>query len=440
MKNINKYTTLAAYTADTNRPTNESTISSIDENKVLKFEGKNVIVDKPAAEIGDICVYDKNTQTKRFVKFPTFNLSTLPSNLVIGGVVYYRTTDKVHILSGWQDSAQWGAPYQVKLTGFDFTTGGQFTITINTTTTASVSYLTSDTLASVATKVMSALTASGFTAATGWSVTSGATYIVVQQDFYTPNVTIFTVADASLKVIREILTGNYQTALAGIISALPQSFRKDVSGPSTPCGNYLRYLQYYEVSGTSDTNLSVGSTPTIKRSMFNAIDNPLLVTYYQTYESYIADKILKYPYSKGTVVDEFGKLNTDKLSAVMYTNALGVLSPAYPAANRAKTYGIIDAGFTTGFEPGNWWLPSFPELFRLIRNVTWGTSGVVAGDEDIVNRALTLIGGTRVSAATNMWSSSEYSGNHAWAYGGTYGPLLNFRKDFSIAVRWVTAF
>ena len=70
--------------------------------------------------------------------------------------------------------------------------------------------------------------------------------------------------------------------------------------------------------------------------------------------------------------------------------------------------GIIDAGFTTGFEPGNWWLPSSPELFRLIRNVTWGTSGIVAGGEDIVNRALTLIGGTRVSAAS-MWSSSEYS-------------------------------
>ena len=90
-----------------------------------------------------------------------------------------------------------------------------------------------------------------------------------------------------------------------------------------------------------------------------------------------------------------------------------------PAANRAKTYGIIDAGFTTGFEPGNWWLPSSPELFRLIRNVTWGTSGVVAGGEDIVNRALTLIGGTRVSAATNMWSSSEFSISNAWYYGGT---------------------
>ena len=72
MKNINKYTNLAAYNADTNRPTNESTVSSIDENKVLKFEGKNVIVDKAGAEVGDIAVYDKNTLTKRFVKFSTY--------------------------------------------------------------------------------------------------------------------------------------------------------------------------------------------------------------------------------------------------------------------------------------------------------------------------------------------------------------------------------
>ena len=128
--------------------------------------------------------------------------------MVVGGVVYYRNTDKVHIVAKDQYSEKWAAPYQVKLTGFDFATGGEFSITVNTTTTSLISYLTSDTLSSVATKIMSALTASGFTAATGWSVTSGATYIVVQQDYYVPNVAIFTVADASLKVIREILTGN----------------------------------------------------------------------------------------------------------------------------------------------------------------------------------------------------------------------------------------
>ena len=439
MKNINKYINLAEYTADTSRPTNESTVSSIDENKVLKFEGKNVIVDKAGAEVGDIAVYDKSTLTKRFVKFSTYQ-APLPTNLVVGGVVYYRNTDKVHIVAKDQYSEKWAAPYQVKLTGFDFATGGEFSITVNTTTTSLISYLTSDTLSSVATKIMSALTASGFTSATGWSVTSGATYIVVQQDYYVPNVAIFTVADASLKVIREILTGNYQTSLSGLVAPSAQSFRKDGSVSVSACCNYLKYLQYYEVYGTSDTNLAVGSTPTIKRSMFNAIDNPLLATYYQTYESYITDKILKYPYSKGTVVDEFGKLNTDKLSAVMYTNALGVSSPAYPAANRAKTYGIIDTGFTTGFESGNWWLPSSPELFRLIRNVTWGTSGVVAGGEDIVNRALTLIGGTRVSAATNMWSSSEFSISNAWYYGGTLGILNNYRNYSSIEVRGVTAF
>lgn len=439
MKNINKYINLAEYTADTSRPTNESTVSSIDENKVLKFEGKNVIVDKAGAEVGDIAVYDKNTLTKRFVKFSTYK-APLPTNLVVGGVVYYRTTDKVHIVAKDQYTEKWGAPYQVKMTGFDFTTGGEFTITVNTTTTSLISYLTSDTLSSVATKIMSALTASGFTAATGWSVTSGATYIVVQQDFYTPNVTIFNVTDASLKIAKTILTGNYQTSLSGLVAPSAQLFRKDGSVASNAGCNYLKYLQYYEVSGTSDTNLAVGSTPTIKRSMFNAIDNPLLFTYYKTYEAYIADKILKYPYSKGTVVDEFGKLNTDKLSAVMYTNALGVLSPAYPAASRAKTYGIINAGFTTGFEPGNWWLPSSPELFRLIRNVTWGTSGIVAGGEDIVNRALTLIGGTRVSAATTMWSSSEASIGFALGYYGAIGFLFAGGKLDLVAVRVVTAF
>lgn len=441
MKNINKYTNLAAYAADTNRPTNESAVSSIDENKVLKFEGKNVIVDKAGAEVGDIAVYDKNTLTKRFVKFSTFQ-SPLPSNLVAAGVVYYRTTGKVHILSGWQDSAQWGAPYQVKLTGFDLSVGGSFTITVNTTTTAAIEYATTDTLASIATKIMTVLTASGFTAATGWSVTAGADYIVVQQNWYTPNVTIFNVTDASLKIAKTILTGNYQTALSGIVAANSQIFRNDKSVSSYAGANFGRFLAYYEVNGVADVNVPVGSSSIgiIKRSVFNSIDNPVLFAYYASYESYIQDRMAKYPYSKGTIFADNGKSDTDKLSVPMYTNAAGIVSPAYPAAYKANRYGISVDGHVTGLEPGNWWLPSSPEMLRLIRNITWGLAGITAGNEDIVNRALVLIGGTRISATSYYWCSAEYSSSNAWLSNGNYGTLTNGTKYSTLTCRPVTAF
>lgn len=441
MKNINKYVNLAEYTADTSRPTNESTVSSIDENRVLKFDGKNVIVDKTGAEVGDIAVYDKNTLTKRFVKFSTYQ-APLPTNLVVAGVVYYRTTDKVHILSGWQDSAQWGAPYQVKLTGFDLSVGGSFTITINATTTAAIEYATTDTLAAIATKIMTALTASGFTAATGWSVTAGADYIVVQQNWYTPNVTIFNVTDASLKIAKTILTGNYQTDLSGLVTANSQIFRNDKSVSSYAGANFGRFLAYYEVNGVADINVPVGSSSIgiIKRSVYNAVDNPILFAYYASYESYIQDRMTKYPYSKGTIFADNGKSDTDKLSVPMYTNAAGIVSPAYPAAYKANRHGIIVDGYITGFEPGNWWLPSSPEMLRLIRNITWGLAGVTAGNEDIVNRALVLIGGTRISATSYYWCSAEYSSDSAWCFNGTIGRINATIKLSSYGVRPVTAF
>ena len=90
MKNINKYTNLAAYVADTNRPTNESTVSSIDESKVLKFDGKNVLVDKPGAGVGDILVYNTKTMSLQFIKLDTYNAATLPSGITPIGVVCYR--------------------------------------------------------------------------------------------------------------------------------------------------------------------------------------------------------------------------------------------------------------------------------------------------------------------------------------------------------------
>ena len=88
MKQINNYLTKAAYTADSNRPTNKSVVSNIADGTGVLFEGKNVLVDKPAAGIGDICVYDTATVSVRFIKFGTYNAATLPASITILGVVY----------------------------------------------------------------------------------------------------------------------------------------------------------------------------------------------------------------------------------------------------------------------------------------------------------------------------------------------------------------
>lgn len=440
MKFINKYADLAAYTADTNRPTTAEVVSKIAND--LRYEGKNIILPLSSAEKGDTIVYDKNDLTRKVVKLGSLNTATLGSNFVIGGTTAWRDEKFVYQVAngnaGNTATYQWGGPYRVKVSGFDFATGGSFTITVNSTTTGVVTYTTSDTLSSVATAMMAALQTAGFTAATGWSVTAYADCIVVQQDWFTPNVATFTITDAASKVVRVVLTGNYQTALTGVLT--PYGFIRRVDGIETYFAgvNLERFYAYYSVNGSADTNQAVGAATIVKESVFNSTDNPLLVSFYGTYRNYLSAKMARYPFSKGAIIDRNGKLNTDLLVAGTWTDYDGSVKPAHPAAYAAKTYGITTAGHTTGFEAGNWWMPSEAEKLMLMKDITMGLAGITAANADAINRGINAAGGTMVSVTTNYWTSTEYSSHTAWRY-YSYGLLLNRYKLTSLFVRPLSA-
>ena len=97
MKYINKYADLAAYTADTNRPTEAKTVSKVAQS--LRYEGKNIVVDKKYCAVGDLVVFDKSDSTIKVVKLDTLNTATLGSNYVIGGVVFYRTESTANVVA-----------------------------------------------------------------------------------------------------------------------------------------------------------------------------------------------------------------------------------------------------------------------------------------------------------------------------------------------------
>src|SRR5574343_1080451 len=429
MKFINKYADLAAYTADTNRPAEAKTVSKVAND--LRYEGKNIILPLSAAEKGDTIVYDKNDLTRKVVKLGSLNTATLGSNFVIGGTVAWRDEKFVYQVANNNVAGthQWGAPYRVKVSGFDFATGGSFTITVNSTTTGTITYTTSDTLSSVATSMMAALQTAGFTAATGWSVTDYADCVVVQQKWHTPNVTTFNITDAASKVGRVILTGNYQTALTGVLT--PYGFIRRVDGIETSFAgiNLERSYAYYSLNGGAETNQAVGAATIVKESVFNSTDNPLLVTYYGTYRNYLSAKMARFPYSKGAIIDRNGKLNTNLLAAITYIDYDGSVKPAHPAAAAAKAYGITTAGHTTGFEAGNWYLPSAAEMRMLIKDITMGLSSITAANADAINRGITAARGTMLSVTTNYWTSAEYSNRYAWYYYSVSGLEGNIKYD-----------
>ncbi len=441
MKNINKYLDTAAYAADTNRPTDESTVSLILDGTGVKFEGVNVLVDKAGAEIGDILVFDKTTSTKKFIKYGTFHAASLPASIVTIGVVYKKDNTKVYIVSKRNEGTyRWAQGYKVKLTGFDFETGGTFSITVNSDTTAEIVYSIGSNLATVAGLINTAVNAGAANSALkNWTVQAGADYITLERNHYTPVISTVTVTDAALKVTATALTAfDYQTVLSGLQEAYSNANRND-GGVSWVGANFERFYQYYYTSGEDTaTNQAVGTGDPVRYSRYNSTDNPDIVSFYGAgeagYANYIRAKMLRYPYAKNAALSRDGKPLTAALAAVTFTDADGSVKPAYPAAYAAynTTVGTV-TGHTTGLEAGTWWLPSFVEMYELIKDRQLDGS-------DRVNASITSIGGNTILPSTSQWTSSEGSSDDTWGYTGTNGYLNNRGKANSFAAWSVAAF
>ena len=442
MKYINNYLTKAAYTADSNRPTTKSTVSNIADGTGVIFEGKNVLVDKAGAGIGDIAVYNTSVSAVQFIKFGTYNAATLPASITILGVVYYRTENRVNIVSkNNQASARWAEGYKVKLSGFDLVNGGAFTIKVNTTTKVAITYTNTDTLTTIAAAISTALTNAGFTSATGWAATAdnANNCISIVRNWYTPVINTFIVTDLASKVAAAIITPkDYQCTLSGLLTAYGSIARIDGSATYFAGANYPKFYSYYYANGGTTTNQALKAVDPVRFTAFNINDNPIIVGYYGAgetgYAAYIKDKMLRYPYSKGSIIDDDGQKNTNLLAPVMYTDIDGSSKPAYPAAYNAKSFGIIINGYVAGFEAGNWWLPSVREMYLLIKDAQ-------LNNLDTINKSLTVIGGDKVLASGYYpWTSTENSGSSAWGCNGGSGGMSYNGKFGNSSVRAVSAF
>ena len=431
MKNINKYDNLAAYDADTNRPTNENTVSLIKDINIIKRKGVNVIVPSIYCSVGDTVVYDTEEEKYKVIKNGTVNIALLSSRYIITAVVAERSNTSALIDAGVQVAKQWAASYKVKMSGFSFVADGSFTLTINSTTTSAINYTTTDTLATLATKMQDAIRAIMTVHPIGWTVTAYADYIVVEQNSYTPNVTVFTCSDANITV--NILTGNYQTAITGLLSPSTQLYRNDGTVEYYAGANFLKFKQYYSANGGDSVDQTLTSNGIIRESRFNATDNPILFEYYKTYDNYLQAKMVKKSYSNGIITDKNGQGNTRKLAAVTYTNHDGVVSPAYHAADYCNLFERVGTKHLTG----SWWLPSVWEFEQIISKITNGISGV---EQDIITKGFIEAGLTPLSVGSYYWLSCEYSSNLAWLYNGGNGHFRGYNyKNLSATCRVVSA-
>lgn len=431
MSQVNKYADKAGYTADKNRKDTQSAVSYVEDDGEVIYDGVNVVVDRDAADAGDLAVFDKTDGTLKFVKGATLLYDQLPPELVPMAVVYGRRGERVRIVALHHlDFYRWAVAYEVKLSGFDLAAGGNFTLTVDNTS-SEFTYPAGATLASIAAQINANTTIAGYS----WKATASdeLNAIVMECNTWAENYKKISVTGCTLTKHAEDV--DYQTT-AIIIPAGTYSHLRRRNGIDNNLAGCLNdaFLEYNRTNGSTSTNVPPGSSTIIRESVFTQTDNPALVAAYPTYRDYLfGEHLAEYPSAYEAFLQD-GKDNTAILAGKTRTDFYGKTVPCYPAAAAAAAYGMQVAGMTTGLEAGAWWLPSAEELWLMAKGL------IFAQPYDPVNRTLSVSG--EVIAKTDyMASSTEYSSLYYFQvnqYGNTRWMLQQQGKSISSIVRPVS--
>lgn len=451
MTQINKYADRAAYEADTTRLSTKSAVSFIENESAAIYDGVNTLVEKSAAAIGDLAVFDKTDGVVKFIKGATVTKAQIPANLVPLAVVYARQGERLLVVSlenatfGGATYVRWAHPYEVALSGFNLAAGGTVVLTLGSGSVAaeiSVTYAAGATLAEVASAINSVLKSGTLDYSTsgngGWEASTADNFVVLTSNSYASNRAVIDVV-SGCAIRRTPEDRNYQTALTGVlIEGTAEYVRRKNGVNSTLAGcNVEKFLQFYSVNGGKKTGQKPGSSEVIRESVFTKADNPELVAAYPTYKDYLlSEHMLEYPSAYGAVLRD-GKENTAKIGGLRFVNIHGETVACYPTAAAALEYGVAVEGATTGLEAGAWWLPSVDEIVLLMRDRVLASAD---RESDPVNLTLARLGkSTCYGSSFYPWTSCECNSYSAFIYRGTTGSVNDYYKFGTYSVRPVSA-
>lgn len=431
MSQVNKYADKAGYTADKNRKDTQSAVSYVEDDGEVIYDGVNVVVDRDAADAGDLAVFDKTDGTLKFVKGATLLYDRLPPELVPMAVAYGRRGERVRIVAlRHLDFYKWAVVYEVKLSGFDLSAGGNFTLTVDSTS-SEFTYPAGATLASIAAQINADTTIAGYS----WKATASDEIAAIVMECNTSAENYKKISATGCTLTKHAEDVDYQTT-AIIIPAGTYSRLRRRNGIDTNLAGCLNdaFLEYNRTNGSTSTNVPLGSSTIIRESVFTEADNPALFAAYPTYRDYLfGEHLAEYPSAYEAFLQD-GKDNTAILAGKTRTDFYGKTVPCYPAAAAAAAYGMQVAGMITGLEAGAWWLPSAEELWLMAKGL------IFAQPYDPVNRTLSVSG--KVIAKTDyMASSTEYSSLYYFQvnqYGNTRWMLQQQGKSISSIVRPVS--
>ena len=457
MANIFDYKSKAAYESATDRPTFQSSMSyDGDETHV---DGVNVLLPfrECNCEEGDMIVYDTLELKRKVLKWRTYNAGTFDTSRYIISTGHYSfPMGRKAILTANRNactsSKRWAEKCYFRLTNFDLTAAGSLTFKTYYSWAAHtgnvVSWDAGATLTDIAAKFNAlGLNASYFKAA----VLADGTGIGVWVNYPTTSKvdSILSITEQTGAVEREymqLINGveyvpqycNTNEIIPGRLGGLNVMRRNGLYTSWAGC-YYERFYNYYSVSGSAkfegETSSSV-MTKAMFESLAEATDETqkaLYDKYNGDYPTYLRSRMVAVDAARGVMAKSYDNFveQTRLLAEVMTVDYDRNPIPAFPAAYEAYHYGVT-SGFDTGFEAGQWGLPSAYAMVRLINLV-----GLNSSKKTEFNKAIDKFNsaGNFYGQGYYFWTSAESSASISFSYYGYNGFLNIYNRIDAFSVR-----
>lgn len=419
MEHIKNFTNQAAFDAAT-RP-----VAGLVDGRA-QIAGVNVI--RPWAErsYADAIFYDIEARERVVIKAGTINLDELDQARYINlkhayiGQVYGRE----FALGGALSGRMFAAGDEWVISGIDFSTAGSVTLRFRyydaaAANTKELTYEWEAGQGSVAAWVAAINNAAGIKSyCTAIAIDETSFGVVVNGYNSGQGITLVSGEVTLERTHQGYQYRNYPSALAST-----NIYRANGSGTTSAYVNLPRYTIYIATNGADATDATFEDA-VIKRSRFNATDNPALYAQFGgSYEAYVAAEYelrtrADYPINRGALYTmASGKEETELLGNVHHTRFDGVEVWDFPLHRAALTTGGVDIdGHTTGFETGGGHLPGLAEMMLAIKDVK-------TDQTDILNQTLSAVGVTKISNGTTYRLAFQSHAAGAWGCSGTSGYL-----------------
>ena len=453
-KYLRKYTGKQAYKNDSTLPTDRSSVSVAGDE--VEFDGKNVIVPYLSASLekGDEKLFDMVDGCEKILKHDTYHAATFDSGRYVRSEAFFLKSyaDKdIFVYKKYNGTMQWAANNEYKVT-CDLTQAGGFNYSCTPYAAAisgSCTWAAGATIASVVAQL---------TVGSGLTVKAiGDNAIKFSLSTYNNGVISFTsvshatILDCSFSA-RIGINGTEKGSHAGFQGQTAKTIfpTLEYMSASSACycesGNNSSYYtnvrpatfqSYFSTNGKASFAAESENSP-MKKSVWDALadsevaeQKALYDKYNGDYAAYCLSRRMKKDINKGVnnSCREQGMAYTYALANCYFTDAEGNTKHVYPAAAFCAEFGITTDGFTTGFEPGNWFMKSCVDLVESLEqeNVT------------ILNKAISTATSGQAINWQSEWADGEYNGSIAWWYTSTYGALHYGNKCYSCQVRVVLA-